>query len=326
MDWKTKFGIAAGVVLLFAALLFVIWYQQKLLNKQAALETQIVEMKRLQDGVVRAQASYVSKDDLKRFAKDNNVNLKPIQDDLKKLNAEIQGINQVVLVTPGYSGTNLPSTSTTPRVDKEPGSVVPNNDRFGYLKNTQELKLEEPFGNGVTVPWGKASFSAWKEKPWGLSVSPREYSAFTVLSTDDNGRHFVHNKLIIKSEGKDYTLPITSSKFIEKYPEASFRFDPSLYLGIDVGATFKPVRAELTPNLQLFLFSYGQTKTNPDWVFLGLGAGYETQSNNLGLVLSPVDYNLGKVLPLVDNFYIGPTLSVDTTGNVGLLGGVRVGL
>jgi hypothetical protein len=332
MDWKAKLGIAAGVVALIAALCFVIWYQRQLLNKQAALESQIVEMQRLQDGIVRSQASYVSKDDLKKFAKDSNIDLGPIQDDLKKLHAEIQGINRTVVVTPGFIGTNLPSTNVTPnpnptQAPKCPdGTECPNTDPFGYMKSTQELKLEEPFNDKEKVPWGTVKFSAWRDKPWDLSVSPREYSAVTVLSVDDNGRHFVHNKISIKVDGKEHTLPITDSKFVEQYPESSFRFDPSLYLGVDAGLMFKSVRGEVTPNLQMFLFSYGQTKVNPDWIFLGLGIGYETQQNNIGFVLSPADYNIGKLLPLIDNLYLGPTLSIDAAGNVGLLGGLRVGL
>jgi hypothetical protein len=337
MSWKAKAGIAAGVVALIAALCFVIWYQHQMLQKQAALETQIVEMKKLQDGVVRAQASYVSKDDLKKFAKDNGVDLGPIQDDLKKLNAEIQGINKVVVVTPGFTGTNLPSTGTTPRTD--PGTTpavvtcpdgskknCPDVDPFGYTKSAQVLKLDEPFGEHTNVPWGSVSFSAWRDKPWDLTVTPREYTMMTVLSTDESGRHFVHNKLAITVDGKPYTLPIASSQFVEQYPDSSFRFDPSLYLGVDAGVTFKPVAGEVTPNLQMFLFSYGRTKINPDWIFLGLGLGYETQSNNLGFIVSPVDYNLGKLLPLIDNLYLGPSLSFDASGNVGLLAGVRVGL
>ncbi len=333
MTWQAKLAVTGGIVALIAALCFVIWYQRQLLNKQAAIESQIVEMQRLQDGIVRSQASYVSKDDLKKFAKESDIDLGPIKDDLKQLHAEIKGINRTVVVTPGYTGSNLPSTNTTPRtnpsseVPKCPdGTECPNADPFGYMKNTQELKLQEPFGNTQNVPWGTVKFSAWRDKPWDLSVSSREYSAVTVLSVDDNGRHFVHNKIAIKVDGKEHTLPITDSKFVEQYPEASFRFDPSLYLGVDAGLMFKSVHGEVTPNLQMFLFSYGRTKVNPDWIFLGLGIGYETQENNIGFVLSPVDYNIGNLLPLIDNLYLGPTLSIDAAGNVGLLGGVRVGL
>jgi len=74
------------------------------------------------------------------------------------------------------------------------------------------------------------------------------------------------------------------------------------------------------------LFSYGRTKVNPDWSFVGVGVGFESRNNNAALVLSPVNYNIGKSLPIVRNIYVGPTVGLDTSGKFSVLGGVRVGL
>ena len=336
MGWKWKAVIIGGVVLLLAILVFIIKYQHDMLQKQRAIEQSMVEMKQLQDGVVRAQAKYVTKGDLKDFA-GKDVDLKPIEKDLKKLGANIKGISKVLAKTPGYTGKNIASTDTSKRKDLPTetktvpcpdGSLVecPSNDPFGYQTNAQRLRLDEPFSDKSRVPFGEVTFEAWKEKPWSVTIESREYSAVSVISVNEDGRHFVHNKLLVRVGDESYTVPIENSEFVEVYPDAKFSFNPRLYIGVDGGTYFNPVAGEVVPNLQLALFSYGKTKVTPDWTFLGVGLGYMTQMRNLGFVISPVNYNVAQHLPFAENMFIGPMLGIDLNGNVGLLGGLRVGL
>lgn len=335
MQTKWKVAIVATIVATIAALAFIIKYQHDMLQRQYAIEKSVVEMKLLQDGIVRSESKYATKDDIERFAKDRGLELKPIKDDLKKLDAELKGVNSLLARTPGRVVVGVPSTSTTPRPDApEPpkakcpdGSSVecPNQDEFGYLSSKQNLKLTEPFADATEVPFGDVSFSAWKKKPWDVRVLPRDYRVMTTLSTDEDGRHYVHNKFTITTGGKDYTIPITKSEFVEKYPIAEFRFSPRLYLGVDGGVYFDG-GAALVPNAQVALFSHGKTKLNPDWTFLGLGFGYATQEEIVTGVISPVNYNIGRHLPLMENLFIGPTFGITVNGNLSVMGGIRAGL
>ena len=212
MTWKAKAGIVAGVVLLFSALCFIIYHQHQQLAEQAALKQQIVDMKTLQDGIVRAQASYTTKDDLKQFAKDNNLNLAEIQKDLNNLHAEMKGINEVVASTPGYSGSNLSSTGTAPRPTTDNGSgTSQSGDPYGYLQNTQKLALNEPMSDGSKVPFGQVGFSAWRKAPWDLTIKPRQYKSFTVLSED--GTMYITNWLFqLMANNMYYLLPAANLK------------------------------------------------------------------------------------------------------------------
>lgn len=336
--WKIALWVTIAVTII-GLLLLAKHLHNKLEAERAAKEQVMVEMKHLKDGSVRAEAKYVTKGELKALAKDSGVDLKPIESDIKKLGAEVKGLSRVVAKSQGFSGSNIASTSTEPRpkedkpiptlkVECPDGGEVecPNQDPYGYLSKKQILKLEEPFGK-KKVPLGQVDFSAWKEKPWGLVLHPRDYSVVTVLSTTKNGRHFVHNKFTIDVDGKKETIDIDRSELVEIYPKSSFHFSPRLYLGVDAGAVLTPpVRGEIVPNLQISLFSYGRTKIAPDWTFLGLGLGYGTQKSTLDAILSPVNYNLGNFLPLVDNLHTGPSVTLDTKGGVGLLWGLRVGL
>lgn len=318
----TKFGVIAGLIIVIGGLIFVIKKQSDLADQQALIQQSVIEMKQLGDGIVRSQAQYVSKDDLDQFGKNLGINLDLIQKDLNALGANVQGINSVLVSSSGFQGNNLPSTNTNP--GNVSAGTTP--DPYGYLTNQQNFSITETF-DSVSIPFGSANFSAWKDKPWGLDVYKRNYNVSTVIGQDENGRHYTYNKFTVDTQGKTYTIPIASSKFEEVYPNPSFKFSPRFYLGITTGAVINPApKAELTPTAQIDLFSYGKTAIDPDWSILGLGVGYETQLKRPVIVVSPVSYNIGHHIPLMNNLHIGPTMSLDTAGGIGILGAVRVGL
>lgn len=338
----TKVGMIAGFVLLVAMLGFIVKMQWDASKQRNAFNKEMIEMKQLADGIVRNQSRYVSKDDLDKFAKDMDLDLAAIKKDLNKFGAEVEGISSIMARSVGQTGSNLGSVGTRPKDPNDPnnpevptcpdGTTCP--DPFGYQINEQLFSFNEMFTDGTDVPLGSVGFSAWKSTPWSVDIMPREYHVATVIGRDEDGRVYVHNKMRIGVDGKMHTVPIEQAEFQEVYPESEFRFDPHLNLGVDVGASIATsadsnepaVQADVVPNLQVTLFSYGETKVNPDWTFLGVGLGYEAQRNSLGILLSPVNYNIGKPIPLMDNMYLGPVVGVDLEGNVLVGGGIRVSL
>ena len=336
MTWKWKIIIVVILILLVSALAFVIKQQRDTIAKLQYAEQSMVQMRQLQDEIARSQSTYATRKDVEQVIKESGVDLKPIKDDLDKLGAKIQAGHQILVVTQGQAGSNIGSTSQTTRPDV-PGSTdvvcpdgntiqCPNPDQFGYFAKTQHLKLDEPFGT-KKVPIGQTSFSAWREKPWDYVILPRKYKVTNVISTNSEGRHFVHSKFFVEVNGETYPIVIADSKLVETLPESTFRFSPRLYMGVDGGAIANPpLHAELLPNLQLAIFSYGKTRTDPDWTFLGVGFGYEVVEKGIALMVSPVNYNVAHHLPFVDNVHVGPSFSLDFAGNFGILLGIRVGL
>jgi hypothetical protein len=324
-DWKSKTIVAGSVVLIISVMGYIIKIQHDTVERLKFIETSVVESKNIGKGIVREQASYVTKKDLESMVKDQGMDLSAIKKDLDVLGANVNGISTVKIVTQGYRAENIPSTNTTPR---DPATVKGDStpDPNGYQSATQWLTLSEPIGS-EKVPFGKVGFSAWEPKPWSEEITPRVYNSTTVLGKNEDGRTYAYTKFTIEVDGKKYTIPITEAKIAEEYPTASFHFSPRLYLGVDIGAIANPpMHLEFMPNLGLSFFSYGQTKLNPDWTFLTLGLGYETQTKGISLFLNPIDYNIAKHLPFVNNLYIGPSVSVDQKSNIGLYFGIRVGL
>ena len=321
MNWKTKVGVGAGVIGIIAAFCLLAKYQQDTIEKLEALEKQVVSQKRLSDETVRAESSYVTKKDLESFAKDNGVQFNEVKKDLKDLQAKVIGVSVVKVVSSGYVGSNLPSTTTTPNLDPQISTV----DLFGYLKNRQEFKLTEPIGSD-NVPIGKVGFSAWKEHPWDLDISSREYSVVNILGQDDRGRHYIYNKFSIEVDGQRYDLEIDQSKFVEELPKSKFRFSPRLYVNFGGGAYFTEPSGAFVPGIQMSMWSYGRTRPDPDWTFVGLGAGYEVAQDRFVFTINPLSYNVAHHIPFVNNIFVGPSVSADLTGGLAVMLGLGVGL
>lgn len=325
--------ISAITLLVFCIFLIVSVIQLKLdiKNTQKQLNSSTLQMKQLEDSIIRSQSSYATVEDLENTLSNLNVDLSAIQKDLDNLNANLRSINSIKISTPGYTGTKLPSTSSKPNPnpfvpEKCIDGVCTNPDKFGYLNKEQILFINEPFGE-IIVPFGSTSFKAWEEKPWSLDVLPRNYFVTNIISQDEEGRDIIYNKFEIEVNGKKYPVNISKSETLQKVPESEFWFNPRLYLGVGVGPTIvNKVSAEVIPYLDVSLFSYGKNKAESTWTFLGLGLGMHAINKTPALTLNPVSYNVGEPLPLVDNLFIGPSVSVDTEANVSVFGSIRVGL
>ena len=319
-----KILVAIGAILTIGVLGFIVYNQIQIKNQQTAIQTQLVEQKQLVDGIMRSQNQYATKEDIDKFAKDNNVNLSAIKDDLAKLNAQVTSINVVIASSHGQHGTHIPTTPGP----VNPHPVDPNNpDPYGYMKAQQNLALNEDFGT-VKVPFGQVGFSAWQEKPWSIDINQRDYSVATVVGTDENQRQYFYNKFTVATGGKTYDIPIKTATTKQEYPSPKWSWwNPRLLMGLDGGVNITNVKGEFTPSINVGIMSYGQYKTTPDFSILEVGVGYGTVNKTAQVVVTPVAYNIGKNLfsPLMNNTYIGPSLQIGTDGSIGAGAGLRVG-
>lgn len=338
MTLLTKILLAIGGIVAFGALAFIIYTQHELATQQTAIQTQMVAQQQLVDGIARSSSQYATKDDISKFAQDNGLNMKAIQDNLDKLNAQVSSVNVVTTDSSGQQASNLPSSgtgsanpnpTTSDVVSCPSGGTVtcPNADPYGYQSKEQDFSLNEDFST-VKVPIGTVGFSAWQATPWSVNIAPREYNVDTVVGTDDNQRQYFYNKFTVKVNDKDYEVPIKTATTKQEYPTAKFSFwNPRLLMGVDGGVNLSRVRGEFSPNVDVGIMSYGQYKTTPDFSILEVGAAYQVINKQPALTITPVSYNIGRNLfsPLMNNTYVGPSLQISPDGNFTATVGVRVG-
>lgn len=336
MPFINKVLVALGLVLAIGALGLFVYNQNEKFKKDLDIEKQIVLQKELLDKIVRSQSEYASKKDIEDFIAKSGMSVSAIKDDLSKLKATINAINVVTLSSTDQKATGVGSTGTGVKNPNPPSTTPPatgscagaciNPDSFGYLSVQQTLSLSEKFGK-TTLPIGSVGFSAWQEKPWDLDIKGREYIISSVVGKDEDERSYFYSKVRVVIDGKDYDLPITSAKTKEEYPEAKFSFwNPRLFMGIDGGISLPEASADYVPNISLALSSYGKYKKQPDFSIVQLGLGMSTINQNPKILITPVVYNVGNNIPLVQNLYVGPSFCFDNDGNIGAMIGLRVGL
>ena len=328
-----KILIAVGLVLTICTLGLIVYKQEQIIKQQTVIQTQMVDQQKLVDGIVRSSSQWATKDDLSKFAADNEINAKAIQDNLDKLNAKLVAINVVHADSDGQNQTNVPSSSTGDHNPKPVPPVVcvngicPSQDPFGYQAIQQNLALNEDFGT-LKVPFGTVGFSAWQVNPWNVQVLPREYNIDTVVGKDVNERDYFYNKFTVKVGDKDYEIPIKTATTKQVYPAATFSWwNPRLLMGLDGMLNLSQMNGDIMPSISVGIMSWGQYKTTPDWSIVEVGLGYEAINKTAAVVITPVAYNIGKKLfsPIMSNTYIGPEVSIGFNGNVGVGAGLRVG-
>jgi len=335
MSPLNKILISLSVIFALSLGGFIIYKEMQASKRQDAIEQSIIKQKELADNITRSMAEFATRKDMEDFAKQSGVNLDVIKNDLGKLHAEVVAINKVDVVSTGFTGNNIVSTTTTPNTstpDPTPtvmcdGKAIscPNEDPNGYMKNRQVLSLEERFGPNK-VPFGSVGFSAWQKAPWDLTISPRDYKVVTVLGQDENRRHYAYNKVSIKVDGQEHELKITTAEMKEEYPTSRmYWFNPRLIGGIDLGVDVTKLGGEVTPNIGLAISSYGKFKAQPDISILEVGVGYGMVRKIPEVVVTPVAFNLRNLIPLTENTYLGPSLHVGTDGHVIVMAGLRIG-
>ena len=316
-----KVSIIAGFIILIVALLLVIKFQQDAANENKQLQQTIVEMQQLQDGTMRSESKFVSDEDLKSLVANQKIDIKEVEKDLKTFGGEVKAIDVVKVITPGKVATNLPSTkieNTNPQPTEK--------DSFHYLLNRQVLLLSEPIGK-INVPFGNVGFSAWQKNPWDISISSRKYILSTVIGQDEEGRDYTYHKMLIETENKTFEIPITEAKIVQTLPKSKFYFNPKLALGVAGGISLTPIpEPEIEPFVEITLASYGKSKTNSEWLFGGIGIGYQSIEKQIDLQVTPVRYNVGSRLPLIDNLNIGPSVSVNIKGEFAVYFGISASL
>lgn len=301
---KYKNPIIVLLSSIIIALLFVVVNNHFAHNKELqAIETSIIEQKQLSDNIVRSLSKYSTRDDLENIIKENKIDLSAIEKDLKKLNGEVKSLSTITVVSNGYTGNNIPSTTIEPRKeDKQETKVDVNNNSYYF-------NLKERFNKDV--PFGNVGFHGWKKDPWEINVYKREYKISTVLATTEDDRQLAYNKFTIKVNDKDYEIGIDKAEVLQVYPEYKVRFSPNLYGSFNTGISFDREFYN-SASVMVGLFNYGRTKNMTDIVLGQIGIGYD--GNSVILAITPVSYRISKHIPMTSNLFVAPSYSINTSG------------
>jgi hypothetical protein len=185
-------------------------------------------------------------------------------------------------------------------------------------KDYVETVIKKQMSDGSEMPFSWAMYSPNIEGPekWTTGTYPMKLHTKIALGEDkeSGGRKdayvesYMTSEIFAADKGKKFPIEIASVDWVEKPPQPySFMFNPRLSLGFGFSNSND---GEGFGSIEASFFSYGQTKGDMTWRFLGLGLGIG--SDNEFVYVAPVEYNIGKPLPIVENLFISPFIGLDS--------------
>lgn len=310
---------------------------QRLMSENIKLRSEITEFKQLTETLARSSTKWTTKDDLKDSLKHllTAEDLKELQKDIRRQSARISAVGRTVGQINGRIA-KLEESDQQGEVNEnvakcDDGRLI---DTHRYTERTQTKRVKD--SNEASV--ADVTFNAAKKKPWDYKLFGKNYNLTTVVSKKESGQLNFHHTLKYQTEAdgnKEYPIKLASSEFQQvQLGNKMYWLNPQLDLGVYAGikALDVPVfgnnktLGSVGVDLGLSLSSYGENKVDSWWRFLRIGAGYNANRRAFQASLSPALFNLGKVLPLINNLYIGPSVGLDTGGGMTINLGLGVGL
>lgn len=273
---------------------------EELQTKQAEFYS---EMKKVGENVLRAETIIVGQEKtLKEYIKNNLQDGTQILKDLKDQNASLTAVLTSIAKTKPITVVNVPSDRV---VDTQ----------FSKTISDGEIKIAD-----VTLDYKGPDSS------WSYDLAPIEYSIQSTISHKDEGTQRVYqaySALRRRNEGASewVDIDILSSEFrqvIEStVPKAKFHIWAP-HVDIAIAGGYKYIAGELG----FSAMAYGPTKDDNTWRFVRVSLAGTV--DDILVFFTPASYNLGKVIPLLSDLWIGGEVGYGLL-NQRISGGVSLG-
>lgn len=171
-------------------------------------------------------------------------------------------------------------------------------------------------GNKFLAAWAMYHPNQVPEKRWKTGTYPLVLNTTVIETENEEGTSNIYVDVFAKRKDKEFPLDVNEVQWVRKeIKDKKFSFNTRLgftgFIGVDI-----------YPGVDISLFSYGRTKRDLDWRFAIFGAGMDNDS--VYGHFSPAQYNIGNFVPLIENMYVGPFISIDDDLELEYGGGVSV--
>ena len=256
------------------------------------LEEKVSELQRFIDSnVVQAQHKIVTEKQLKKeletILKDN----KELRKYIDNNNEEIKRFIQAEFTFKNQTGGGKGEISVRP--DANGNST----EHYNYSDNYLEFDAD------LVTKLAKYNIK--------LSNIPLQ---FTIIQTElPDGRFKLNDYIGVKRLDTGEALFIKNAIVKEVLQtEKLFRKNFTTLLGTDYNG-------EINGNIGISFYSYGRTLSPKDIEYRFLNLGISGNKNNIGIYFVPITWNLGKVIPVVQEAQIGPGYYFDAVNQKHLL-------
>lgn len=256
------------------------------------LEEKVSELQRFIDSnVVQAQHRVVTEKQLKKeleaILKDN----KDLRKYIDSNNEEVKRFIKAEFTFTNQTGGGKGEVSVGPNAD---GNIT---EHYNYSDNYLDFEAD------LLTKLAKYSIK--------LSTIPLELN---IIQTElPDGKFKLNDYITVKRIDTGEKLYVKNAIVQEVLQtEKLFRKNFTTLLGVDYNG-------EINGSIGVSFYSYGRTLAPKDTEYRFLNLGVSGNKNNIGLYLVPVTWNLGRVVPVIDEAQIGPGYYFDAINNKHLL-------
>lgn len=202
-------------------------------------------------------------------------------------------------------------TTNTRKLNQDSDKIYTGSEDKNLWYSFKEITTEGKDDIDVPIAWAK--YSPYKEEgEWDTGVYSLKTNIKVINTENKDGtfNKYVEADILGKDDKKLKVDNINVEWATQSLKNKHWNlWNPRLGLGMN--ATHRVIG----PRIDLSTLSYGRTDVDMDWRFVTFGLGGYT--NEVGgyepyLTFEPAAWNLGKIVPIVENVFIGPNVTVDS--------------
>lgn len=311
--------------LALVAVVAFVWYHGKAIADNFASSLKPPPqpvVQRIDENAIKLAAIEASKEAVKelivRFEEEKSKILEAYEEQKKKTDEAITALGQVKAE---LKRTRDLVDRASDHIYKPEPTGDPEKDAKRALNEQyyKEVDIKDSKGEEVPIAWSIFYPNRPDEEKWKTGTFDLEFETRILESENPDGSSNFYAETLMTSKDKKVNLPLKDVKYA-KVPVKEKRFfwwNPRLGFGGNI--TNDAISAELNVSTT----SYGRTTRDMDWRFLTFGIGASKFSDDgdekwkgIGS-FEPLSWNMGNIIPVVENAFVGPTITYDTENNIG---------
>ena len=168
----------------------------------------------------------------------------------------------------------------------------------------KKITIKADDGKDIPIAWAMFYPYRDEDKQWKIGTYELKSDTKIIESENRDGSFNRYAEVDLFSKGEKLPIKINSIEWekVERNEKSFFWWNPRLGLS-------SILSTELALGLNISIMSYGKTNIDLDYRFLTFGLDYD--NINVGLNFEPFSWNIGKMIPLINNIFIGPSVNLD---------------
>jgi len=231
--------------------------------------------------------------------------IKKIEEENKKKNAKLDEIGVVI--------TKLKQSVDLKNRDSDKTYVNEKKPIHSY--DFKKIYAKDAKGEPFPVAWVMYYPNQTEDKRWKSGTYPLEYYTTVIESENKDGsfsraaEFHLENNQMRETKGREFPIDMKDIQW-EKFEQSEkqmFWWNPRVAFGAAWTVD------EIAPNFNISLSSYGKTERDMDYRFFTFGLGVSAASEDTNFIMSvePLSWNLGNAFPLIENFFVGPVITIN---------------